>query len=190
MNDEESILITGAEQFTTYTGYGGSFKCTGPLKDSNPIDEHKSRKVHIVAIDATEFDFSAPQFRKPAIVRELNKAYSGFSHQLPDDKPSENIMTVVATGNWGCGMFGGNKRLKMLIQWMAASRVGRPMKYHTFREPELLKEITKVAEVLLEHKVTVGQLYGILVSGEKALQDNVFEYVLESVQNAVKLETK
>ena len=181
MTDLESILITGAEQFTTYTGYGGSFKCTGPYNDTNPVDDCNHRKVYIVAIDATPFDDRTLQYGKPSIVRELNKAYSGFSHQVADDKPSENSMTEVATGNWGCGMFGGNKQLKSLIQWMAASKVGRPLRYYTFREPQLSQEQMKVTKALLEHKVTVGQLYEILVSGGEALQNNVFTYVLESL---------
>ena len=181
MNDDESILITGAEQFTAHTGYGGSFKCKGPTEDTNSIDERNRRKVNIVAMDATLVDDLTNQFTKPSIIRELNKAYSGFSHTLSDDRPSENKMTMVATGNWGCGAFGGHKHLKMLIQWMAASRVGRPVKYHTFREPELTKELVKVTTALLQQKVTVAQLYKILVLEEDALKDNVFKYVLDSV---------
>ena len=29
----------------------------------------------------------------------------------------------VATGNWGCGAFGGDPELKTIIQWLAASQV-------------------------------------------------------------------
>lgn len=29
----------------------------------------------------------------------------------------------VATGNWGCGVFGGDPELKAMIQWLAASQV-------------------------------------------------------------------
>lgn len=29
----------------------------------------------------------------------------------------------VATGNWGCGAFGGDPELKSIIQWLAASQV-------------------------------------------------------------------
>lgn len=29
----------------------------------------------------------------------------------------------VATGNWGCGAFGGDPELKAIIQWLAASQV-------------------------------------------------------------------
>lgn len=183
MTDLESILITGAEQFTTYTGYGGRFKCTGPYEDTNPVDYCNRRKVYIVAIDATPFDNATSQYTKQSILRELNKAYSGFSHQVAYDKSSENSMTEVATGNWGCGMFGGNKQLKTLIQWMAASRAGRPLRYYTFREPQLIEEQMKVTKVLLARKVTVSQLYKILISGGEALENNVFTFVLDSLSN-------
>ena len=29
----------------------------------------------------------------------------------------------VATGNWGCGAFGGDPEVKTIIQWLAASQV-------------------------------------------------------------------
>lgn len=31
--------------------------------------------------------------------------------------------TGVATGNWGCGAFGGDPELKAMIQWLSASEV-------------------------------------------------------------------
>ena len=73
-----------------------------------------------------------------------------------------------ATGNWGCGVFGGDARLKSLLQWMAASRMGRPVLYYPFGDPRIagLKETT---EKLLAAKVTVGQLAKVLVGGGDAL---------------------
>lgn len=32
-------------------------------------------------------------------------------------------MIGIATGNWGCGAFGGDPELKAIIQWLAASQV-------------------------------------------------------------------
>lgn len=29
----------------------------------------------------------------------------------------------IATGNWGCGAFGGDPQVKTVIQWLAASQV-------------------------------------------------------------------
>jgi hypothetical protein len=43
----------------------------------------------------------------------------------------------IATGNWGCGVFGGNLELKSLLQWLAASQAGRPyVLYFSFKNPQ------------------------------------------------------
>ena len=42
------------------------------------------------------------QYSKDNIDRELNKAYIGFFNEDEGAEPS-----CVATGNWGCGAFGG-----------------------------------------------------------------------------------
>lgn len=33
------------------------------------------------------------------------------------------------TGNWGCGVFKGDLKLKFLIQWIAASLAGKKLIY-------------------------------------------------------------
>ena len=42
------------------------------------------------------------------------------------------LVQPFATGNWVCGCFGSDLQLKALLQWMAASRAGRPMLYYPF----------------------------------------------------------
>ena len=37
----------------------------------------------------------------------------------------------VITGRWGCGAFGGDEQLKLLIQWIAATEAGRDMVFIT-----------------------------------------------------------
>lgn len=54
-----------------------------------------------------------PQYSPQIIMRELNKAYVGYSF-------FEEVKTV-ATGNWGCGVFKGDPRLKLILQWIAAT---------------------------------------------------------------------
>ena len=155
---------------------------TGPYEDPNPVDEKNRRCVSIVAIDAIPFSYQGTnsQYFKGNILRELNKAYCGFSFQTPNDKPSDRTLAALATGNWGCGAFGGDKEIKTLIQWMAASQVGRSTLYYTFRDKRLGDQQSEVVKVLLEHKVTVGQLYVILTSGNiKPSKGNVFKYVME-----------
>ena len=50
MDDEESIVLVGAEQLSLY-----SFKCLGPHKEINPTDERKRWCVSDVAMNATCF---------------------------------------------------------------------------------------------------------------------------------------
>ena len=43
------------------------------------------------------------------------------------------LLRPVATGNWGCGAYGGDPQLKAILQWAAVSAAGRPaMLYHPF----------------------------------------------------------
>ena len=45
--------------------------------------------------------------------RELNKAYCGFSSGHVTSPSGKNM--AIATGNWGCGAFGGDSRLVQCI---------------------------------------------------------------------------
>lgn len=177
MDELESILITGAEQFSSYTGYGGMFKYTAPYMDTNPVDKCRRRCVSIVAIDAIPFLYTGDdsQFQKLGILRELNKAFCGFSTTTTSDDISTQTLTPVATGNWGCGAFGGNKHLKTLIQWMSASRAGREVKYYSFQETALSQEQAKITKKLLSQQVTVSQLYRALISDSEV--KDIFDYV-------------
>lgn len=56
--------------------------------------------------------------------RELNKARAGFRR--------DERQRPIASGNWGCGAFGGDPALKAVIQWLAASAEGRGLRYFTF----------------------------------------------------------
>lgn len=185
MDKLESILITGAEQFSSYTGYGGRFKYTGPYTDMNPIDSRKRRCVSIVAIDATPFAYSdSVEFHRQSVVREVNKAYSGFSCQVTTDDPDSGCLAQVATGNWGCGAFGGDRYLKTLIQWLAASRAGREVRYFTFtKDQEFSQRQTQLVEKLRTQNMTVSTLYQLLVSdiSKESKMGDAFEQILASV---------
>ena len=42
------------------------------------------------------------------------------------------------TGNWGCGVFNGDIRLKFIIQWIACSLSGKKMTYVPFGNGEMV----------------------------------------------------
>lgn len=70
-------------------------------------DEDKRRYTDIVAIDALKYRYLKVQFEEKNINRELRKSYVGFASQVLGQRHP-----LIATGNWGCGAFGGDKQLK------------------------------------------------------------------------------
>ena len=70
-------------------------------------DEFHRRYTDIVAIDAIHFYQFKTQFEEAQINRELKKSYAGFLPQVKGD-----AFPVIATGNWGCGAFRGDRQLK------------------------------------------------------------------------------
>ncbi|XP_023698102.1 poly(ADP-ribose) glycohydrolase [Paramormyrops kingsleyae] len=152
LDNNECLIITGTEQYSKYTGYAESYKWAGSHRDETPRDEWQRRCTEIVAIDALRFRSFYDQFQPEKITRELKKAYCGFVR--PGVK-SENL-PAVATGNWGCGAFGGDSRLKALLQILVASEVGRDVAYFTFGDVDLMRDVHKMHSFLTQKNVTIG----------------------------------
>ena len=66
------------------------------------------------------------------LLREVNKAAAAFQPLTPHLECSAAKYPTVATGNWGCGAFGGDVQIKAVLQWLAASLHGRPLRYYPF----------------------------------------------------------
>ena len=184
MRPHEAVLICGAKQYAAYTGYGGSFECAG-AHDDGTGDEGS----HIVALDATYYPGAegAGQFAEAHMCRELVKltaalADDGGEFAQPERKggrkgkwgrgaadegagaatrrhPSRG--RPFATGNWGCGIFGGDPPLKALLQWMVASRCGRQLIYYPFGDARVAG-LAEAAEAAIRAEATVGQLAAAL----------------------------
>ncbi|KFG65504.1 poly(ADP-ribose) glycohydrolase, partial [Toxoplasma gondii RUB] len=108
--------------------------------------------------------------------------------------------------NWGCGVFKGDPQLKFLLQWLAASLVGRRLIYHAHSRPELVGSASRsqrggtvteqdasprgefrepfllqsLADLLIKKEWTVGKLWRSLVKGSlagNALSKGPFNYI-------------
>nr|CDS26366.1 poly(ADP ribose) glycohydrolase [Hymenolepis microstoma] len=188
MENNEALIIEGAERYSRYTGYGNTFKWAGDFNEAldakNTRDEQGRWKGAIVAIDAMIFDRRKPQFTIEPVRRELNKAYAGFSDDLAPYRP---LPKVVVSGNWGCGAFGGNKELKYLIQLMACAHAGKSLAYCTFSDDRFAKRTLEVFEALCSSSCTVGQLWNILITLDVPQLNNrtisIFEIVLEKLSS-------
>lgn len=82
------------------------------------------------------------------------QAYVGF--HCPEFQPGEQLAGV-ASGNWGCGVYRGDAKLKTLLQLMAASEAGRHLAYFTFGNSELQDQVYHVYTFLTDKQVTVGK---------------------------------
>ncbi|XP_046737698.1 poly(ADP-ribose) glycohydrolase-like [Diprion similis] len=158
LDDTEALIITGVERYSNYEGYSDTFKWTGNFIDETPRDSSGRRCTSVVAIDALLFKQSHTQFTITNIIRELNKAYAGFSSS---EIPRESL-SAIATGNWGCGAFRGDPQLKVLLQLMAAAVAGRAMVYFTFGDVELRDKVAAMYWHLIERNISIGQLFGLL----------------------------
>ena len=126
--------------------------------------------VTVVAIDATPYrskEQKEEQYQVSRLLRELNKAYIGFKPAVKPSRKDERP-TAVATGNWGCGAFGGDTTLKFIIQWMAASYAGRDVLYLTFHDKKLASDLNKVKNAFLKKPYTIKEIWKLLCRYNKS----------------------
>ena len=158
----EAVLMMGTEQFSVPKGYSGSLGYGGPYHDTTRV-QGGMRQSYIVAVDAVDYSRhpqgKAAQYTPLEVRRELTKAWSGLNvSQVPFPVPME-----VATGNWGCGVFGGDVALKSMVQLLACSVSGREMRYFPWWDRRVKAQLPLVAGALHSRQVTVGQLASFLL---------------------------
>lgn len=178
MRPEEAIQLQGAEQFSAYKGYAFSLQYAGDHVDSSERDPADgSVKSSVLAMDALDFRFCRErvglksQLSSHTMCRELNKSLAAFT---PVSEAALQDHRIVATGNWGCGAFGGYAPLKALIQWASASQCGRQLRYFPFEMHfgPVLYALTRQAA---RCGVSVGQLLRALVDLEQVLKNNAHQ---------------
>jgi len=192
MRGHESITIVGAERFSTHKGYARSFQWAGDFVDKQPIDSKQRLSNVIIAYDALVARF-CNQFSEKNMLREIikthvavaipNEVTRGVKAGEEDAKTSYKFDTF-ATGNWGCGAFGGDIPLKAMLQWIACSLAGKHIRYFDFgdRNAQGLKETT---QYLLKAGVHVGWLWDKLLRQEPRRQ-HLFNFLQESAAKLAK----
>ena len=76
---------------------------------------------HIIAIAAPSHGVGA--YTREQVDTILVPAYSGFRAAVVESG-REGLTTVIHSGFWGCGAFGGNKVMMLLLQQIAAQMAG------------------------------------------------------------------
>ncbi|XP_077092996.1 poly(ADP-ribose) glycohydrolase isoform X5 [Siphateles boraxobius] len=191
LDHDECLIITGTEQYSKYSGYAESFKWKANHKDEIPRDEWQRRCTEIVAMDALNYRNFMEQFQPDKMTRELNKAFCSFMRH----GTSPQNLSAVATGNWGCGAFGGDTHLKALLQLMAASEAGRDVAYFTFGDERLMRDVHVLYTFLKDNCVTVGDLYFHLKQYSNVVSKhgqwpniNLYGYIMDKVSTNIKAE--
>jgi len=187
MKTNESITIVGAERFSTHTGYGNSFRWAGDFVDKQPVDRKQRLSNVIVGYDALDAK-NCNQFSEENMLREIIKAYVAVA--IPDettrgvkaeekDAKTRYKFDTFATGNWGCGAFGGDIPLKAMLQWIACSLAGKHIRYFDFGDRNAAG-LKKTTEHLLKARVNVGWLWDKLARHDRRRQ-HLFEFLKESI---------
>ncbi|CAF4114273.1 unnamed protein product [Rotaria socialis] len=183
MLPNECIYLIGCEQFATYSGYADTFKAKATFIDKTPKDSWGRKLSQVVAMDAIYFRNPIDQYTISCMNRELFKAYASF--HLP--KSMNNFAFGIATGNWGCGAFNGDRHLKAIIQLMAASEARRPLIYCSFHDKHLIESFWAIYEYLQEQKATVGDLYLYLNQySMQHAQSTLFEFIFSTPVSSLK----
>ena len=166
MQINESILIFGTQQFFDYSGYGSRFKFDGYRNVENEMFFCKERPSRlgscvIAAVDAVRFTQPSKQIRSGYMIREIAKSFIGFS---VENEEIGHEMDTVSTGNWGCGIFAGDPRLKSMLQWISVTLSGRKVAYYTFSDRRVAGKLKDFIQGIAPKNVTVGALWSELTN--------------------------
>ena len=173
MEDKDAIRIDNLIQYSKYSGYALKFKYEGNAINNND----KLIKHNIIAIDAV-CDFTGG-LDKESIERDLIKAYVGFNLINFDDNIIK-LKKTIATGNWGCGAFGGDFELKFLQQWLAATFAGvDKLYYYSFKSPKMEYTIQNLEKLKL---INAYNLYLIMMN-ETLEKGIVLETIMQKCDN-------
>ena len=156
------------QNFNNYNNNYFNYYNQNPLYTVKPFNYNN-------AIYYNQFNNNYNIISTDIIKRDIHKAYVGFN-LINYEKQNEE--KTIATGNWGCGVFGGNHELKFLEQWIAASLTGvKRLDYYTFGNEKMancmrfylkIKEKYKTAlnllEVLVKFKLDNNNIIGTLLS--------------------------
>jgi poly(ADP-ribose) glycohydrolase len=205
LKDRQVLVCQGAEAMVTTKGHGRWASLDEVLHTRPRSSSANWRNRIMLFMDALELDLvdlvhphgggNIPDLMPGYLHRELAKAYTAFSSHYY----SGNIRkpySFVTTGHWGCGAFGGNKQVKAIIQWYAASMANVPELRYVLGDAEQKRfgdELIKFVDQVIEHTrrgLEPRELFDVLVRLGKDIQngkscvpdpDEIFEYVLKGL---------
>jgi poly(ADP-ribose) glycohydrolase len=192
LSDDQVLICRGAEAMVSISGYGRDAKLDQVLPSSNCSleDFYRWKDRTMLFMDALEMDILGAENNSlipdiqppPRISREMiSKAYNAFRS---DGQPYSHIVT----GLWGCGAFGGNKYVKCLLQWCAASLAQIPVLKFVFSgsgQKDFTEDFDHFVIRMRGKNVTVQQIFEALAGMKdcsyEVSADAVFDYIVDQL---------
>jgi poly(ADP-ribose) glycohydrolase len=175
MAADEAVVIKGARRVAQFEGYGLNLSFKQPVS----IESRDWSQRIVIAIDSLDFsdcqsslDSFKEQLKVDNLVREVSKAYAGFSAVCDQ---------MIDTGNWGCGAFCGNRQLKALIQIVAASATSNRLNFYCFRDKNFGIQLQDLIDTLKRSNTSLKKLWSLIQTVEFESENGVFETVLKNL---------
>ncbi len=183
MDGNESIIIIGAKQFNLHHGYGYGLKFERSVEDTATLDKNNRIERIIVALNATDYkNLRETQYKKGEMKKEIIKSYAAFGQTIGFPINNSNKLPI-ATGHWGCGAFNGDKELKFILQWIAASQAKRQLMYFTFGDDEFSERAKECYEICTKNKLKICELWILAKNFGKEddpTDQSVFDYIIDT----------
>ncbi|CAF1079240.1 unnamed protein product [Rotaria sordida] len=174
LRSDEVVILRGCKRFVDYRGYGETFQFVGPYPNQDP-----THIQDILVVDAC----LSNHFSRRHIDRDLGKAWAAFAKTGHE---------IIVTGNWGCGVFGGDPIFKFLQQVCAASilvDIVKRLDYSTYGDDRLMSKLKDLMKQLDKKKKTVADVYQMMVKySENEIMCSsrpVFSYYVNEWLNAM-----
>lgn len=105
------------------------------------------------------------EYTRDEITYIVNTAFTGFSAacQESDRIAGTHSRTVIHTGFWGCGAFGGNRSLMTILQALAADLADVDIEFWAGRDGEIAKDAHEIYERIRDTTSSVSQVLDELV---------------------------
>lgn len=149
MDATDAIRIDNALCHSLTSGYAATFKFEGNALGEPGAARKGGRVPRVVAMDAV-IQGHEEQFDQAVIGRDVHKAFVCFQLAANPERMgvAKDVPATVATGNWGCGAFGGDHELKFVEQWIAASLAGvEELEYYAYQSREMENVIARYGEI-------------------------------------------
>ncbi|KAJ7266429.1 hypothetical protein B0H12DRAFT_161093 [Mycena haematopus] len=154
----EVMVLRGCEPVVEMTGYARTAELAAIIPAGAPHDWSKRTMLFMDALELDSYDTAAvtPDLLPGNVDRELTKAYTAFASY--GEAPYETVVT----GHWGCGAFGGDREIKSVIQWCAASMAGVRLNFVCDKNDSFASDFREFTFDVVSRGWNVHRVIGIL----------------------------